>query len=140
MELETAARRYLLTLPEVTSYVGDKVWKWRRKTLLDGGRAVVVGRIGPSAPPDAVKTSQFIELQVVCWADPTMDDGVPVAADAEDNALALYGVVDKHLHNQRGVRWGAWGSDPGLMIITCTRDSEPEPREDVGEKLIAGRY
>lgn len=128
MQLETAARRHLLSLPAVTGYVVGKVFKF---TLLEspersGGCAIVVRRQVGWAVPDTVKTSEFPRLVIECWADCTRDlGGNKKAEDAADKALALYKVVDRALHGKRDMTWGAGGADPGLRIVTCVRSGEP---------------
>ncbi|MDL5159408.1 hypothetical protein [Actinomycetospora termitidis] len=135
MELAPAARRELLSRPAVTGYVQGRVFKYKLDQHVDqkGTRAVVVAPDGGWAQPNPVNTPAFQLLRVECWADCSReDDGhgrlEKAAGDAIDNAWALYRAVDRELHPPggiRGVRWGAVGSDPGLLVVTCQRWTEP---------------
>ena len=129
MELETAARRFLLSEPAVNGYVAGKVFK---HTLVQtpsgtGGCALVVRRSSGWASPDLVKTSEYPRLLVECWADPDRYDSGDRAVDnAVDKAFALFRVVDASMHGLRDVWWGAGGSDSGLRIVSCVRSGEPD--------------
>ena len=135
MELVTAARRRLLTVPAVTGYVGDKIFKYEIRATLPavepeqpgkelprlsvlngtGGRAVVVTSGNGWQVPEATGTAEFPTLQLQLWADCTRDEhGLKVADDAVDKAYALYRVVDKALNQTRAEWWGAGGDNPGL--------------------------
>jgi hypothetical protein len=138
MEIESAARRYLLGIPEVAGYVGTRVFKFDLVEPLEGtgDRAVVVARQPGWRSPESVGTSEFPRLAVDCWADPTRvpDSGEIQTLDAADKAYALARVIRPwfcfpHLRNQ----WiGAFGSNPGLRVV----DSEPRMLE--GHPVAAG--
>lgn len=122
MEVEAAIRRRLLADPGVNGYVAGKVWKYRLPETLDGtgGRAIVVWRDGGWAQPDKVKTSEFPLVNVDCWADHSRDErGAMLSADAEENAWAVYRVVDMVLHGRLGEMWGE------LHVVTSARWGEP---------------
>lgn len=128
MELETAARRELLKEPTINAYVQNRVNKFSLTQRVDGtGKtAIVVRRGGAWGTPDPVQTSAYPILTVDCWADPSRDsDGMVSVDDAPDKALALARVVDRFIHNQRDVFWGAGGTDKGLMVVSTQRWSEP---------------
>ena len=128
MELETAVRRHLIADEGVNGYVTSKVFK---NALLvspqgGGGYAIVVRRAPGWAQPDRVKTSEFPRLMVECYADPDRNsDGTKKVENGTDKAWGLFRVVDQLLHARRDEFWGAGGTDAGLRIITCARDSEP---------------
>ena len=133
MEVESAFRRALLASSAVTGYVQQAVWKFRLEDHVDGQgtRAVVLYRDGGWAAPNDMNTPEFPLLTVECWADCTRNHVAgrateKAAEDAIDNAYALYRVVDAVLHPMpRGLRWGAVGSDPGLLVVGGQRWSEP---------------
>jgi hypothetical protein len=127
MELETAARRHLLSVSEITGFVGTKVHKGHLDAVLTGtgGMALVVKQAGgwSTATPQSAK--KFPLLRVVALADCDRDDeGLMLRANARDKALALLAAVDRALNNQKAVWWGA-GADPGRFIIDCVRWAEP---------------
>lgn len=133
MELVTAARKRLLSLPGVTGYVGDKVWKHRREDDIVGtaGRAVVVKDGGGWSRPDPVQSSEYPLLTLECLADADRDgDGNPVGATALEKARALYRVIDPQLHGARHQWWGTSATNPGLLVISCARYAEPIALED----------
>lgn len=121
MEIETAARRFLLAHDGVRGYVGDKVTKFSLLEHVDGtgGRAIVVRRSNGWKTPDSVQTSEFPLLLVDCWADCDRVGGDKVADNAVDKAFAVYRVVDKLLHAKRDFMMG------DLRIISSQRWSEP---------------
>lgn len=128
MEIETAARRHLLSLPSIAGYVGQKVYKFSLLDHVDGtgGRALVVRRdTGWSAPP-TIGRAEYPQLVVECWADCSRTpDGETLAADAIDNAYALYRAVNEKLHTVRDQIWGAGGASKGVRVFSCVRTSEP---------------
>lgn len=128
MEVESAARRELLQDSTVNGYVAGKVFKYRLEEQIDGtsGRALVVSRNNGWATPDTVKSAEYPILAIKCYADPTRDSaGLITSMDATDKAFALWRVVDRLFHAKRGQRWGAFGSDPGMMVVTSRRWREP---------------
>lgn len=128
MEIETATRRHLLTLPSATGYVSGRVYKFSLLDHVQGTqqRAIVVRRSNGWATPDTVQTSEFPILVLDFWADPTRDgEGNKAADDAADKAYAVYRAVDKDLHGVRDEWWGAGGSNPGLRVVSCSRWAEP---------------
>lgn len=129
MEVESASRRLLLSDATVNGYVVSKVFKYRLEEKVDGtaGRAIVVRRSNGWARPDSINTSEYPILQVQCYADPDREPltGAITTLNAEDKAWAVYRAVDRLMHGKRGVRWGAFGSDPGLMVVSSARWGEP---------------
>lgn len=130
MEVETAFRRHLLGDATVQGYVAGKVSKWRLDAPVDqtGGRAIVVERNNGWATPDPVRSMEYPILRVKMYADVDRDDlGAPARANAEEKAWAVYRAVDPAMSNLvlRGTRVGAFGSDAGLMVVSCARRSEP---------------
>lgn len=126
MEVTTAARRELLNRPAVTGHVVDKIFRDVLETSPQGtgGKAIVISKQPGWARPDTVKTAEYPVLWIDCYADVTReDDGEVAAADAPDKAMALARTLD-WLHGRRGERWGAFGSNPGLMVVTCARWAE----------------
>lgn len=122
MEIESAARRYLLGQSAVTSLVGQRVWKHALFSPLDGTghRAIVVARDGWHGPLEDVRTVEFPVLAVTCWADATRDaDGRVVAEDAADSAWGMHRVIDSLLHGQRAARWDR------LVVVHCRRWAAP---------------
>lgn len=125
MELTTAARKMLLAQADVTGYVQMRVTK---HSLLEpvtgtGRSAVVVRQASGWATPDPVQTAEYPLLAVECWADCSRTvDGDPLQDDSIDRALALYRVVDGHLHGKRDVMWGGL---QGLRVLSSARDGEP---------------
>lgn len=126
MELETAVRKLLLASDAVTGYVGAKVYKFRLDAALtDGGRAVVVRRVGGWARPQPINTGEYPLLEVQCWADHDRDTaGGMAAANAEEKAWALLRVVDPLLHGVVGAVWGGEDDRAGLEILSCSRYAE----------------
>lgn len=128
MELETAARRMFLADEAVQGYVTGKVFKFELMEHVDGtgGRAIVVRRSSGWSSPPLVGSSEFPTLIVENWADASRTpDGEILKDDAGDNALALYRVTNALIHQAKDVVWGAGGTNEGLRIVTCVRDSEP---------------
>lgn len=130
MEVETAVRRMLLTVPTVTGYVQDKVWKFRLeerdKVEGKGSRAIVVSRNNGWATPDPVRSAEFPILRLRLYADPDRDDNGEITTyNAEEKAWAMYRAVDPLFHNKRGVRWGGTESTAGLYVVTSKRHGEP---------------
>jgi hypothetical protein len=128
VELEVAGKRYLESQLTVRGMVGDKVYKRKLEEHVDqtGKRALVVRRDGGWTGPDRVQSSEFPILVVDCWADVSRSpDGLKLGDDAEDNAWALYRVVDPLLHRVKNAWWGAGGTREGLRVIEVTRWQEP---------------
>lgn len=128
MEVESAARRYLLGDTTVTGYVQARVHKWRLEEKVDGtGKsAIVVYRNNGWATPDPVTTQEYPILAVKAYSDATRDStGEIVKSDAEDRAFALMRAISNRLRRQRGEWWGAVGADPGLLVVTCAPWKEP---------------
>jgi hypothetical protein len=128
VEVEPAVRRRLLDDLTVRGYVADRVYKHKLDTHVQGTgqRAIVVRTDGGWAQPDEVQTSEFPMLYVDFWADRSRNTaGKATADDAVDNARAVYRAADRLLHARRGERWGAFGSHPGLMVVSSARFSEP---------------
>lgn len=128
MEIETAARRQMLTVDVIKGYVQSKVFKFSLLEHVQGtsGRALVIRRSNGWASPDPVQSSEYPLLVFDCWADPTRDSMGGVAADdAVDKAYALYRAVNAQVHGIRDVWWGAGGANPGLRIISAARWGEP---------------
>jgi hypothetical protein len=128
VEVETAAKRYLEQELTVRGMVADRVYKRKLEEHVDktGKRALVVRRDGGWTSPDRVQSSEYPVLAVDCWADNSRDaEGLKMGDDAEDNAWALYRVVDPLLHRIRSAWWGTGGSREGLRIIESTRWQEP---------------
>jgi hypothetical protein len=128
MELETAARRFLLADATVRGYVQDRVWKFRLEQKIDGTgqAALVVERSNGWTAPDVVKSMEFPVLRVRSYVDPRRDmDGQIAELDAEDRAYALYRTLDRLLHGRRDVWMGTVGSAPGLRVVSSARWAEP---------------
>jgi hypothetical protein len=128
MELETAARRFMLADATLRGYVQDRVFKFRLELKIDGsGRsALVVNRSNAWTAPDPVKWMEFPVLRVHAYADPRRDtDGQIAELDAEDRAFALYRVLDRMLHARRDYTMGAQGSQAGLKVVSSARWAEP---------------
>lgn len=128
MEIETAARRHMLTLDTIRSLVVDRVYKFRLTTHVagTGQSALVTRRSNGWSQPDDVQTSEFPVLVFDCWADPSRDAaGEMLQDDAIDRAYSLYRAVDKAVHGIRDVWWGAGGTNPGLRIVSAARWAEP---------------
>lgn len=152
MELETAARKYLLTDDTIRGYVVSgtetRCYKHRLETPVHGSGkiAIVVSRNGGWAQPDEVQTVEFPVLRVDVVADPDRDvDGGIRVMNGEDKAAAVLRVVDRLLQNQRGVMWGG---PNGLLVITCGRWREMAffsqedlhgKRLDLGDSIMARR-
>jgi hypothetical protein len=128
VELETAARRMFLADATVQGYVAGKVFKFELLTHVTGtgGRAVVVRRATGWSAPGLRSLSEYPTLVVENWADCTRSpDGEPMAADAVDNAFALYRVTNRLIHGIRDVVWGAGGDNAGLRVVSAERSAEP---------------
>lgn len=118
----------LLAQPAVTGYVQNRVFKHRLLDKVDGtGRTAIVVKHGVGwASPDTVQTIEYPVLVLDVYADPSrLVTGEINVADAEDKTWSVYRTLDRLLHTQRDVWWGAVGSDPGLKVISCRRHSEP---------------
>jgi hypothetical protein len=121
-------RRWLLAAASVTGYVGPRVYKFRllERVSGEGRRAIVVRRSNDWARPDSVQTPENPIVLVEVYADETRNpDGTIKRSDAEDNCLAVYRAVDPLLHGLRGMYLGAVGTNPGLMVVSSQRWSEP---------------
>lgn len=128
MEVEAAARREFLSSDTVKGYTGERVFRHRLEEVVDGTgkHAIVVARNNGWATPDPVKTAEYPILGVKCYADSTRNaTGEVTKEDAADKAFALARVVTRLLHARRGRWWGAVGSNPGLMVVTCQKWKEP---------------
>jgi hypothetical protein len=127
VEVEPAVRRRLQDNLTIRGYVGDRVYKGKLDEHVDGTgqRAIVLRCDGGWGQPDPVKTLEYPVLYVDFWADRSRRDGQATADDARTNARAVYRAADPLLHAYRNTRWGAFGSDPGLMVVSSTRWSEP---------------
>lgn len=127
MEIETAARKHLLTFASVRGYVQEKVYKYSLLQHVDGtgGLALVVRRSNGWTNPDVLNTQEFPVLMIDCWADCDRENGEPVLDNSADKAFALYRVVDKILHGRIDEWWGAVGNDTGLRVIQSSRGAEP---------------
>lgn len=152
MELETAARKYLLTDSTIRGYVvsGDETrcYKHRLEVPVHGtGKiAIVVSRNGGWATPDEVQTVEFPVLRIDAIADPDRDiDGSIRTMNGEDKAAAVLRAADRIVHNQRGVMWGG---PNGLLIVTAgrwretafyTQDDLHGKRLDLGDSVLARR-
>lgn len=128
MEVDAAARAMLLGYDPVRSYVVDKVYRERLAEPLQGsrGRALVVVR-GPGwAGPNREQLARFPTLITKSYADPDRDQAGDVTVDnAADKAYALDRLLDRVLHNVHERYWGAKGSNPGRLIISSYRATEP---------------
>lgn len=128
MEIDTAVRRMLLTRPEITGYVGVKVFKNELLEQVDGtgSRAVVVRRNGGWADSQTVHTDEFPHLVIDCWADCDRNpDGSVAVQNSIDKAYAVYRVVDKIMARVVDVIWGAGGTAPGVRVLACGKVGEP---------------
>lgn len=131
MEVEAAIRRRLLSDPTVAGYVGERVFTHRLHDGVDvgetGRRAIVVRRVGGWATPDPVTTQEYPLVALDCYAGDSRDgEGNITAFDATSSAYAVWRAADRLLHNpERGTWWGAIGSNPGLLVVTSQRWSEP---------------
>lgn len=128
MEIETAVRRMLLSVPAVTGYTQQKIFKFRLEEPIEGtsARSIVVSRNNGWAMPDEVKTSEFPILRLQLFSDPDRGAaGEILRLNAEEKAWALYRVVDPLFHGKRDVWWGAGGSSEGLRVVTSRRWREP---------------
>jgi len=128
VEVDAAARRMLLADDTVRGYVIDKVYRDRLGEPLEGtgGRALVIVR-GPGwAGPSRQQPTRFPTLITKSYADPDRDEQGDIAvANAADKAYALDGVLNRLLHNVQEAYWGAKGLNPGRLIISSYRASEP---------------
>lgn len=129
MEVDAAARRMLLAYDPVRGYVVDKVFREALQAPLEGsaGRALVVVR-GPGwAGPNRQQPTRFPTLITKAYADPDRDPatGEVTVSNAGDKAYALDRVLDRVLGNVQEAYWGAKGSDPGKLIISSYRATEP---------------
>lgn len=128
MEVEAGVRRHLLNQDAVRGLVGGRVFKHRLEESVDqkGLCAIVVKRNGGWATPDPIQTQEYPLLVVEFWADHSRNaDGTFDRRDAEDRAWGMYRAVDPLLHARRGDRWGIFGSNPGLIVVSSARWSEP---------------
>lgn len=129
MEIESAARRVLLLDQTVAGLVARWVFKWRLEEKVDGTgkQAIVLWRDQGWSTPDPVNTNEYPLLTVDCYSDASRGaDGEMLAEDNVDRAFGLYRVVDRALLSVgRGKKWGAFGSDPGLLVNSVQRWSEP---------------
>lgn len=148
MEIESAARKKLLTIAALTGYVGTKVFRHRMLEDVEGtgGSAVVVRRDGEWTRPQMVNTQEYPILVIECWADPDRDPKGGIArGNAEDKAWALHRVIDPVLHGIRGQLWGASEDNVGLLIIGCDRWSAGSvivapPKEGRQSVFVQSKY
>jgi hypothetical protein len=126
VELEAAARRHLLTDSTITGYVAGRVEPFRLKRRVDphGTRAIVIER-GPAwSETERYEgaSAEFPTLAIRCWADSTRDnDGNVTSLNRVENAYAVWRAVHNFIHNRRpGQIWGRTGSNPGLLVNTCS--------------------
>lgn len=128
MEIESAARRFLLQADGVRGYVGDSIWKYRLEESLEGtgGMAVVVVRSTGWATPQPLNTQEYPRLLIDVVADPTRDSrGEIQRLDAEDRAYAVARVIDPLFHGKRGFWMGGMGNNRGLFVNSVQRGAEP---------------
>lgn len=128
MEVHSAMRRRALEAPAITGYTSERVWRGDLEEGLErtGKAALVFNRKPGWATPDTVQTIEYPTVWADCYADPTRDEFGDVALDdGEDKAYALARAVERTFHARRGEWWGAVGSNPGLMVVTCVRGQEP---------------
>ena len=145
MEVEVALRRRLLAIPALVGYTtAERVYKDRLEAVLDGSgrRAAVVARSGAwtSHPPGSRNTQEYPLVRITYWADHDRNASKQMTkANGRANALALHRVVDPVIHGIRDEWWGGTEEDPttGLLIIGCSRWSEPMPVSDGA--LASGR-
>jgi hypothetical protein len=118
----------MLASDTVKGLVSTRVFRHRLEEQIDGTgkQAIVVLRNNGWATPDPVKTAEYPILGVKCYSDASRNaTGEIKAEDAVDRAFALARVVARLLHARRGQWWGAVGSNPGLMVVTCQKWKEP---------------
>lgn len=131
MEIDSAVRRELLADPTVAGYVGDKVYRhtiWERLDNVNGARAILVKRQGGWAVPDRIKTPEWPQILIECWADADRDtDGEVKADNGMDNAFAVYRAVDNFIHSRAPGRWGQTSTNQGIQVIGKQRLQEPVP-------------
>lgn len=128
MEIDTAARRMLLTRAGVQGYVGTKVFKNEMVENLtgSGGRAVVVRRNGGWDDVQTVNTDEYPHLVVDCYADPDRTpDGEVAVSNGIDKAFALARAVMNEMNRVRDEWWGAGGTDPGVRVLSCGKVGDP---------------
>lgn len=150
MEIDSAVRRELLSDSTVGGYVGDKVYRhtiWERLDNVAGARAIMVKRGGGWATPDRIKTPEWPQVIIECWADCDRDsDGEMAADNGMDNAFAVYRVVDNFIHARDPGRWGQTVNNPGIEVIGKQRLQEPVPfgpndvPPDIAESMGDLRY
>lgn len=131
MEVEAAARRYLMRDPTVAGYVQDRVYKNEAPLLDSSGQSwLVVSRGSGWASPDDVQSAEFPRLIVDCTSDPDRENGLIVRDNAADKAYALARVVTPlfTFPNLRGRYIGGIGSTPGLFVISASKYAEPRLR------------
>lgn len=133
MEVEAAARRYLLSDATVTGYVGHRVFRDKLlEPLQPGQMAVVIWRDGGWGAPDPGNTQEYPFLIIDCYADPDRDErGLFTTSNAGTKALGLYRAVDPLFQGPRAPKSdlvGAFGSNPGLLVLSSQRWSEPFKR------------
>ena len=151
IDVTTAARRFLAEQESLTTLLGGdstyKTWifRWRPYVKVEGsGKSLLVVRqSGSWASANAHNTMRFPRLIVEVWSDVQRAESglskqnVTRAATAEDAAQAISLELDKYLHRVAGgdVVWGREVddmdvvTDPGLRIIGCYRQGEPDIRE-----------
>ena len=143
MEIEAAARRYLLSKYAITNLVERRVYKFTLPTALEGtgDTAIVVRRRGGWAAP-GWGSQEYPLLVIDCFADHSrpVKDLPPSIDDREERAMQLYREVDRVLHLPEGVTmW--WPDENGLRILGCRRGSEPlDPVEVDGVAMVRVTY
>lgn len=126
MEVESAVRRYLLTDPTLTAYVGNRIYIDRLETPVAplGLRALVLYRASGWAQTETYEgaAGEFPTLVIDCWADNTRTaDGEILRTDRLPNSRAVWRAAHRLLHNPpRGRVWGATSSNPGLLVNTSS--------------------
>lgn len=145
MELETAARRYLLAHPLSAGNVGTRVYKFRLQHPVEGtGLCAIVVNRGPGwATPDTVQTPEFPRLVIDVVADPSRVSitGEIAALDAEDKAFAVHRAIKPMwVYPQLNhTRIGGFGSRPGLMVVRSQRWAEPRILTEHVSRRASGR-
>lgn len=152
MELETAARKHLLSKGTVTNLVGPNVHKFELRlldddgqlTALEGtGKAAIVLQRGVSWTKPHRNTGEFPILVVLIMADHSRQpDGRPIKLDAEERCGAIFREVDRVLHQKDGEhrRWPE-GDKDGLYVEGCFRSSDPAgPEIQNGVAVMRATY
>lgn len=142
MEIETAFRKWLLTLPSLTSLVGDRIWKFDEEHELEGTGhvAIVLRRNGQWAGPQH-SSVEFPLLVVDVHADNTRSAGGPETQhDKEERAYGVHRAIDRVMHwKDLEPRW--LPDTAGLYVLGCQRGSLPGPvTEKDGIAIVRASY